>query len=229
MKTFDFYIKTKQDLINAVCEFGFVPLFANSISGFSIEEHVDRSAWYDSADGSWKVWDWKGPVIKETQCAYGKFFEHKAVFISREWYPDFANYRRDGYDFDALYDDGKARFIDKELFELIDEHAPITSKQLKRLGNYGKNGKKGFDSIITRLQEQGYITITDFVYQLDRYGQPYGWGIAEYSTTEKFFCEEFTGKVYRREPEESYQLIFEHLHKLLPDADDNQIKRIIRR
>ena len=30
--------------------------------------------------------------------AYGKFFDRKAGFISREWLPVFANYRRDGYD-----------------------------------------------------------------------------------------------------------------------------------
>ena len=33
--------------------------------------------------------------------AYGKFFDKKAGFISLEWLPYFANYRRSGYDFDA--------------------------------------------------------------------------------------------------------------------------------
>ena len=56
--------------------------------------------------------------IRETGCAYGKFFENKAVFISKEWFPDFANYRRNGYDFDARFDDGLAAYKDKELFEL---------------------------------------------------------------------------------------------------------------
>jgi hypothetical protein len=228
MNTFDFYIKTKKDLTDAVNKYGFVPLFANSIQGFSIEENVDPKAWYSAGDGSWKVWEWKGPVIKETGCAYGKFFEHKAVFISREWFPDFANYRREGYDFDALYDDGKARFTDKELFELIDENAPITSKHLKRLGNYGKNGKKGFDSIITRLQEQGYITPTDFVYQKDKYGVEYGWGVAEYSTPEKAFGTDFTDRVYLREPNESYERIFRHLRTILPYADEKQIKKLLK-
>ena len=37
MKKFDFYIETKQDLIDAVHEFGFVPLFANSIPDFSVQ------------------------------------------------------------------------------------------------------------------------------------------------------------------------------------------------
>lgn len=228
MKKFDFLIKTKEDLIEAVNTYGFVPLFENSIKGFSIEEHVDPEAWYSSSDGSWKVWEWKGPVIKETGCAYGKFFEHKAVFISREWFPDFANYRRNGYDFDALFDYGLARYTDKELFDLIDTNAPITSKMLKRLGNYGKNGKKGFDSIITRLQETCYVTTTDFVYQRDKYGMTYGWGVAEYSTPEKALGEDFTDNVYSLEPKESYERVFNHLKEILPDADEKQIKKLLK-
>ncbi|MBQ4245228.1 MAG: hypothetical protein II702_09965, partial [Clostridia bacterium] len=97
MKNFDFLIETKQDLIDAVNDYGFVPLFRNSVPGFSVEEHVSRRAWFSSEEG---VWEWKGPVIRETGCAYGKFFENKAVFVSRECFPDLANYRRDGYDFD---------------------------------------------------------------------------------------------------------------------------------
>ena len=114
---FDFTIRTKQDLIDAVETYGFVPLFANSVPGFSIEEHVAEEVWFNhDTEG---VWEWKGPVIQATGCAYGKFFEHKAAFISKEWFPDFANYRRDGYDFDARYDDGLASYKDKELFDLL--------------------------------------------------------------------------------------------------------------
>ena len=98
MNGFDFYIRTKNDLIQAINEYGFVPFFTNSIPGFSIEEHIAPECWYNSlGDSMWPAWDWKGPVIKETGCAYGKFFENKAVYISKDWFPDFANYRRNGY------------------------------------------------------------------------------------------------------------------------------------
>ena len=228
MKGFDFFIQTKADLIQAINKFGFVPFFINSIPGFSIEEHVSQDTWYDSADGSWKVWEWKGPVIKETGCAYGKFFENKAVFISKEWFPDFANYRRNGYDFDARYDDGLAAFRDKELFELLDVSTPVLSKDLKEQGNYRKGGKKGFETIITRLQSQCYVVISDFVYQRDKHGKPYGWGIAEYSTPEKLMGDDFTSRIYERTPEESYQRILLHLKELLPDADEEDIRKILK-
>ena len=76
MSGFDCYIRTKEDLIQAINEYGFVPFFINSISGFSIEEHIAPECWYNSlGDSMWPAWDWKGPVIKEAGCAYGKFFE----------------------------------------------------------------------------------------------------------------------------------------------------------
>lgn len=228
MSRFDFYIETKDDLIHAINTFGFVPFFSNSIPAFSIEEHVSQDAWYDSADGSWKVWEWKGPVIRETGCAYGKFFEKKAVFISKEWFPDFANYRRNGYDFDAGFDDGLVPFRDKELFELLDAGAPVLSKDLKQSGNYRKGGKKGFETIITRLQSQCYVVISDFVYQRDKHGKPYGWGVAEYSTPEKFIGKDFTDRVYERTPEESHQRILAHLKELLPDTDEEAIRKILK-
>ena len=229
MSGFDCYIRTKEDLIQAINEYGFVPFFINSISGFSIEEHIAPECWYNSlGDSMWPAWDWKGPVIKETGCAYGKFFDNKAVYISMEWFPDFANYRRSGYDFDARFDDGLAAYKDKELFELLDLSAPILSKELKEKGNYRKDGKKGFDTMMNRLQSQCYVIISDFVYQKDKHGKPYGWGIAEYSTPEKFMGSDFTDIVYERTPDESYWRILEHLKKLLPGADETAIRKILK-
>ena len=229
MNGFDFYIRTRSDLIEAINKFGFVPFFKISVPGFSIEEHISPECWYNAlGDSNWPVWKWKGPVIRETGCAYGKFLENKAVFISREWFADFANYRRNGYDFDARYDDGLAAHKDKELFELLDADAPVLSRRLKESGNYGKGGKKGFDTIITRLQTQCYVIISDFVYQRDKHGKPYGWGVAEYSTPEKFMGSDFTDRIYERTPEESYQRILAHFKAMLPETDEKTIRKILK-
>ena len=222
---YDFYIRKKEDLIRAVNELGFLPFFQNSIEGFSIEEHIDPKVWFSDNDGPW---EWKGPVIRELKCAYGKFFERKAVYISKEWFPDFANYRRDGYDFDARFDDELASYQDKKLFDLVDANAPILSKELKKMGNYRKGGNKGFDTIITRLQAQCYVVISDFKYMTDKYGQQYGWGVAEYSTPEHFMGSDFTDYVYGRTPEESYERIYKHFRKILPDAAEDKLRKILR-
>lgn len=224
---FKINIKSKKNLTDAITKYGFVPFFVNSIDGFSIEENVDDNLWWNGADG-WKVWEWKGPIIKELKCAYGKFFDKKAVFISKDWFLDFANYRRNGYDFDARYDDGLVSYRENELYNLIKENEPITSKKLKEIGNYKKGGKVGFETLITKLQEKCYIITSDFVYLRDKYGNPYGWGVAEYSTPERFFGKTFASKVYKRTPEKSYERLFNHLSEMLPGADEDEIEKILR-
>ena len=221
----NFTIRKKEDLLEAVDQFGFLPFFANSISGFSIEEHIDSGIWFTEEEGPW---EWKGPVIREMGCAYGRFFEKKATFISKEWFPDFANYRRDGYDFDARFDDELASYQDKKLFDLVDSNAPILSKSLKQMGNYRKGGNKGFDTIITRLQSQCYVLISDFIYLTNKRGEQYGWGVAEYSTPERFMGNAFTECVYDKSPEESYEKVLVHLKTLLPSVDEAAIKKFLK-
>lgn len=218
-------INSQKDMVRAVNELGFLPFFRNSIEGFSVEEHISPRFWFGEEPGAW---EWKGAVINETGCAYGKFFDRKAVFISREFFPDLANYRRDGYDFDALYDEGLAKTSDKAVFDLIDKNAPIISKRLKKLGDYRKGGNKGFDTSVTRLQHQCYVVISGFVYLTDKRGEQYGWGVAEYSTPERFMGADFTENVYRRDPQSSYEIVFDKLKKTLPHAPDEQIKRILK-
>ncbi|MBO4903095.1 MAG: hypothetical protein J5518_09910 [Lachnospiraceae bacterium] len=225
----DFTIGSMQELTDLIDQVGFVPFFMNEIEGFSIEEHIADGCWYDDANENfWPAWEWKGPVIRHMKCAYGKFLRGKAMYVSAEWFPDFANFRRDGYDFDARYDDGLASFYDKELFELLQENEPVLSKRLKQIGDYGKGGKKGFDTMITRLQKLCYVLTGDFQYATDRYGNAYGWGIAVYETPEHFFGSQFGRKVYRRTPEESYARIVKQFQKILPDAGTEQIRRILR-
>ena len=97
-------LHSADDLIAAVEQYGFLPFFRNEIHGFSIEELCPPELWFaDDVDGPW---EWKGPAARSGKCLYGKLFNKKAGFVSREWIPDFANFRRDGYDFDARWDDG---------------------------------------------------------------------------------------------------------------------------
>ena len=220
-----FLIRTCRDLEDAVGRYGIVPLFENSIAGFSVEEHAAPEAWFESEEG---VWEWKGPVIRNTGCAYGKFFEKKAAFVSREWFPDLANMRRDGYDADARYEDGLMFYGDWEIWQIIDRAGEIRSRTLKRAGGYGKNGKKGFDTSIVRLQTQCYVTIADFVYEQDKTGRPYGWGVGVYTTPEHMMGKEFTDRVYRRTPQESRVRLFAHLQALFPDTDPAKLAAFLK-
>lgn len=218
-------IRSKEDVIALVEKWGFVPFFKNEIKGFSIEELVEPELWFGENDGPW---EWKGPVIRETSCAYGKFFRSKAVFISRDWICDFANWRRDGYDHDARYDDGLASYNDRQVCEVLENHPSLLSKNLKELSGFGRNGKKGFDGIIIRLQMQGYVTTSDFEYMKDKKGKVYGWGVARYATFEQQFGEFFTQNVYKCQPSESYNRIFNHICSLFPDVDERTVKKLLK-
>ena len=82
--------------------------------------------------------------------------------------------------------------------------------------------------MINRLQAQGYVIISDFRYMLDKNGNEYGWGVAEYSTPEHFMGKSFTEKVYRVTPEESFDRLVMHFMKILPGADKNNIIRFLK-
>ena len=110
-------IKSKKDVERLIDKWGFLPFFRNRIPGFSLAELAHPSVWFpDTGEG---VWEWKGPAIRDLGCAYGKFFGRKAAYITREWFLDFANYRRDGYDFDARVDDELAPVGDVYLYGLL--------------------------------------------------------------------------------------------------------------
>ena len=220
-----FTIRSQEDMEDIIRKAGIMPLFSNSIEGFSIDEHTPLSVWNDPDGGPW---EWKGPIIRKTGCAYGKFIENKAAFISPEWFPDFANMRRDGYDFDALYEDELAPYRDKVLYDLIDSHSPILTTDLKRLGNYKKGGNKGFDTLISRLMAECYVIVDDFIYKKDKFGRPYGWGVARYTTPERFLGRSFTEKVYQRTPEESYERILSHLISLFPEVPERDFEKLLK-
>lgn len=115
MKTYE--LRSPEDIAALTEEWGFLPFFAGEIPGFSVEECCPPELWFsEEEDGPW---EWKGPVARSGRCVYGKFFGGRAGFISREWLPDFANFRRDGYDFDARYDDGLASSKDKTVYDTV--------------------------------------------------------------------------------------------------------------
>ena len=167
-------------------------------------------------------------VARRGVVAYGKLFSRKAGLVSREWYPDLANYRRNGYDFDARYEEGLASHREKCVMDILLREGPTLSKDLKRLAGFGGDGLKGFDTVITSLQMQTYITVHSFEYARDKHGQPYGWGIARYAVTEDVLEADVTQGAYSRDPEESRDRIVRHLGMLYPNVPKEDLIRLVR-
>ena len=157
-------IHSVDEAIKYINGFGFLPLFKNDIDGFSLEERTVPEYWW-SDNPEIDPWMWRAIIARRHDIVYGKFFDKKAGFISKNWLPVFANYRRDGYDFDALYDDGKAPNKHKKIMvNFMEDNADseIYSNELKKQAGFGKDGEKGFDGAITNLMMQTYLCNCDF-------------------------------------------------------------------
>ena len=221
-------IRSKEDMERLIQSFGFLPFFENGIPGFSLEEYTPQALWYNgSVDGrdDWPVWDWKGPVASTGQCMYGKFFRKKAGFVSRAWLPDFLNVRRNGMTFDEWYEEGLIFYKDKALLDAVRSYGSMLTPHLKMQCNYRKGGNTGFETVVTRLQMQTFLCISDFVYRLDKFGKEYGWGVALYTTPEAQFGED--ALFCPHTPDESRERILEHLSALLPHADERELIKML--
>ena len=214
------------ELENLAQQMGLLPFFACGVPGFSIEDFTPSQFWFvEGVDGPW---EWRMDVARRGVVAYGKLFNKKAGLVSREWYPDLANYRRNGYDFGARYEDGLASYKDKCIMDVLLQHGPTLSKDLKKAAGFGGEGMKGFDTAITRLQMQTYVTVHSFEYSRDKHGKPYGWGVARFAVAEDVLGEALTRCAYSRSPEESKSRLMARLRTLCPQAPESALEKLIR-
>lgn len=225
-------IRTYRELINLINETGFLPLFKNEIEGFSAEEHVSPLYWW-TGDQEQDPWQWREMIAGTGEVVYGKFFGRKAGFISVKWLPAFANFRRDGYDFDARWDDELANIRHKRIMDCFekgsnDEIREYTGLQLKQLSGFGKDGYKNFDGIITDLQMQTYLCIKEFRRKRNKKGQEYGMPVCVYCRPEDLWGNDTVTGLYHEEPLASREKIYSRLKGLYPDADEKAMDRLLR-
>lgn len=219
------------DTIEDITEkIGILPFFKNNIQSFSIEEHTPEYLWFnDEIDGPW---EWKGPIIRNFRCAYGKFFNKKAGYISIQMLPYLIKIRRNSFPQDMFTP------LEKSIYELIVKNESVRSDVLKNeLGLYKANSKKqknpidnlinipvakknrkkekteSFDTAITRLQMGTWIVCGDFEYSYTKEGKRYGWGKAVYVTPEAMYGSEIVDSCNNIAP---------------PDALEDMCQKILR-
>jgi len=219
------------DLIALIHRIGFIPLFENSIPGFSVEENTPADFWW-TGDSERDPWEWRMILARDPEIAYGKMFHRRAGFISKEWFPAFANYRRNGYDFDALYEDGMASYRAKAIMDVfaLDEKMTgreIMSYDIKAEAGFGKGGHKNFEGVLTDLQIQTYLIMSDFRQKKNKLGQEYGWHIAAFETPETKWGYENTTALYKEDPSESWGRILGQMRIHFPDADEKEIRKVL--
>lgn len=211
------------ELMGIIRDVGFLPLLDSGIDGFSAEDLVDEDCRYvvfPDGGWDWPLWKWKGQIVTDMPCLYGKFFNTKAGFVSQEWWPDLCNYRR------SKFQRPQSDTIEGTILDTLRQEGSLITRQLRaECGFNGKGMRSKFDSYVTRLQMATYVVTEDFVYPTDRHGREYGWGWALLSTPEALF-----GKESCRvdcPPEVSFQRIMQHLKALLPNASDRQLLKLV--
>ena len=217
-------IHNATELMDYIQQVGFLPLLDSGIAGYSADEAVDPDCRYvllDDGGWDWPLWDWKGPIVTESDCVYGKFFNKKAGFVSRSWWPDLYNWRRHSHPAPS------PGSIEETILMTLREHGSMITRDLRRACGFTEPKMRSrFDGYVTRLQMACRVVTEDFVYPQDKHGKRYGWGWALLSTPEQLLSKEACH--CDRTPEESLALMLDHLRRLLPRASEQQITKLIK-
>jgi hypothetical protein len=216
-------ISSAAELMELIDEIGFIPLLDSGINGFSAEEIVDEDCRYvvfDDGGWDWPLWKWKGQIVTEMPCFYGKFFNKKAGFISKAWWPDFCNYRRSKFPYPSIDS------IEGSVLDTLRTTGSLITRELRAAcGFNGKGMRSKFDGYVTRLEMATYVITENFVYPIDKRGNEYGWGWSLLNTPEALYGKEACK--CNRSPEDSFDRIVSHFSKILPDATERQILKLV--
>lgn len=211
-------------LMEYIRQMGFLPLLEGDVSGFSAESVVDdecRYVVFPDGGWDWPLWKWKGEIITEGGHVYGKFFNGKAGFVSREWWPDFRNYRRSK---SAPLEEGS---IEETIVLTLQEQGSMITRELRAAcGFTGPKMRSRFDNYVTRLQMDCRLVTEDFVYLTDKHGHEYGWGWSLLTTPEQLYGREACQ--CDRTPEESFRLLQAHFRQIVPNATEQQIAKLLK-
>ena len=214
-------LKSARDMIDLVKEIGFLPLFDVGVPEFSVEALTRGQWWTGKADDPW---GWRVEAAASGEIIYAKIFQGRAGFVSPEWFKKFANYRRDGYDYDSRWEEGLETIRNHDIMECVSRHPMgIMTSEIKKIV-----GKTGFDGALTHLQNQTYLIISGFERKRNRFGEPYGWEIAVIDTPENVFGADTATGAYNESPEKSIKDIIDHLRKTLKGIDEDALYSIFR-
>lgn len=216
-------LRSVDDLVARVEQYGFLPFFKWAGNGFSVQEMTDPQLFFvKDVEGPW---EWKGPAIRTGRVAYGSIFNGKAGYVSLEMLPDFVNWRRASRKLSNAEFDESMPLSEHNLLDIISINESLLSSELKELLGMGRRRRRtasdlvditGLDTVsfrrkasgqvdrmLTSLQMQTRIVIADFEYAVSRQGKTYGWGLARYTTPESLYGPEAIEVPGDRQPEES--------------------------
>ena len=223
-----FHISDIDGLQRLIDEVGFLPLGGDgALPGFSLAHMTAPESWH-TGDPETDPWEWRQILAAGGGVVYGKFIERKNAFISREWFPALANWRRDGYDFDSLADSGAANWKQARIMALFGGGQPLPAHEIKRLAGFGKDGLQGFDGAVTALEMRTYLVFCGVQRKRNRMGEEYGWPVSLFAPPELTCGADYVRSCYGEPPEQSLHRILCHLRGVFPGADETQLMKFLK-
>ena len=105
----------------------------------------------------------------------------------------------------------------------------ILSTDLKRLAGFGRDGEKNFPGIVTQLQMETYLVISEFRRRENRRGNAYGMPVSILLPPESIWGYDMVTAAYSEEPKVSWKRLLDRVRELYPHADREAVIRLIGR
>ncbi|MDO4588135.1 MAG: hypothetical protein Q4C95_12730 [Planctomycetia bacterium] len=215
-------IRNYRDLQPLVEELGFLPLLPGIIPTFSLWDYTDNSTWFQQGDPN-DPWEWRCRAAGEGNLAYGKFFNGKAGFISKEWFPLFAHCRRKGRDFETLFVEERLPVECGQIMALFHGSEEYPSFELKQLTGIIKQ----FESRIAELQHLTFLVTCCFFRKRTKDAKEYGWPVGVFCRAESLFEENHIRSRFSEPYEGSRDQLISHCAKLFPKVPKKKIVQFI--
>ena len=218
-------------MVETIMEMGLVPFFENVIPGYSIEEMTPKENWFDTQeDLSYTPWDWKIACVQSGEIAYAKFLlGGKAAFATVKWYAHLRNWRQAQQKY-------RPNAEQQKVLDSMHEQGSIGIKEVRKLLDVKKGAA---DALMTKLQMQCRVVTGDIVRVYRGPDLHYnGWQTSSFCAPESLFdtvpFPAFAGFLQQQEslevtcsPEESWNLLCEHVRTLFPDVTETQLKKLL--
>ena len=213
----DARICSPESMYAVIKELGIVPFFENPVKGYSIEELTPKEFWFDDDTDELGPWDWKIYAVQSGDVAYGKFlWGGKASFAPPEWYAHLMNWRRSQPRYQPDADQQK-------ILAYMKENGSISIREIRQLLGI----KKGqADAIMARLQMQCRVVTGDIerVYRGEDLHYN-GWQRSVFCAPEDLFEDIMVAPSCS--PEESYNVLVEHIMEIAPSATSKLIRKLL--
>ena len=206
-------IRGWRQLCDVVEDFGFLPFLECGVDGFSVFGLTNPERWEWGGPGN--PWWWRLHLPNTGRLVYGKFFKGHLGFISKKWWPRFANIRRNGPP--PLEDTNT-------VLDLFRDGAQLSTLQVRAaLGM--ERMPKPVDDALCELMMHGRLVLSAFRRRRSKRGEAYGWPVAYYRTPAAALGP--GDKLPRESPEKSLAAMVARVREAFPDAPVRAIETLL--